>query len=152
MYDDGNPRSLKEFTRDALGHERFTSIDCVENDGLDVTGGLSLGQMGKLQDLLPVSSNTRRQNQAARYRTSELVTGLTLRSSRTSILEGSTHAHFEDHPGRLLGVERLPLAWALDQWTCCPSDFACDEMLPLSMADGNGHKYVVRCLQSGVFD
>jgi hypothetical protein len=36
LYDDGSPRSLKEFTRDALGHERFTSIDRVENNGLDL--------------------------------------------------------------------------------------------------------------------
>jgi hypothetical protein len=35
LYDDGSPCSLKEFTRDALGHERFTSIDRVENNGLD---------------------------------------------------------------------------------------------------------------------
>jgi len=34
----GAPRSLKGFTRDALGHERFTSIDRVENNGLDLTG------------------------------------------------------------------------------------------------------------------
>src|SRR6266853_1717717 len=38
LYDDGSPRGLKEFTRDALGHERFTSIDRVENNGLDLTG------------------------------------------------------------------------------------------------------------------
>ena len=38
LYDDGSPRSLKEFTRDALGHERFTSIYRVENNGLDLTG------------------------------------------------------------------------------------------------------------------
>jgi len=38
LYDDGSPRSLKEFTRDALGHERFASIDRVENNGLDLTG------------------------------------------------------------------------------------------------------------------
>ena len=38
LYDDGSPRSIKEFTRDALGHECFTSIDRVENSGLDLTG------------------------------------------------------------------------------------------------------------------
>jgi len=38
LYDDGSPRSLERFTRDALGHERFTSIERVENDGLDVVG------------------------------------------------------------------------------------------------------------------
>jgi hypothetical protein len=38
LYDDGNPRSLQKFTDDALGHERFTSIERVENHGLDVIG------------------------------------------------------------------------------------------------------------------
>ena len=38
LYDDGTPRSLEEFTRDALGHERFTSIDSVKNQGLDLVG------------------------------------------------------------------------------------------------------------------
>jgi hypothetical protein len=38
FYDDGSPRSLAEFTRDALGHERFTSIDRVENRGLSLVG------------------------------------------------------------------------------------------------------------------
>ena len=33
LYDDGSPRSLREFTRHALGHEQFTSIDRVENNG-----------------------------------------------------------------------------------------------------------------------
>jgi hypothetical protein len=39
LYDDGSPRSLEKFTKDALGHERFTSIDSVENNGLDLIGG-----------------------------------------------------------------------------------------------------------------
>jgi hypothetical protein len=38
LYDDGSPRSLHKFTDDALGHERFTSIERVENHGLDVIG------------------------------------------------------------------------------------------------------------------
>jgi hypothetical protein len=46
LYDDGNPRSFKEFTRDALGHERFTSIDRVENNGLDLTGAFHSEQWG----------------------------------------------------------------------------------------------------------
>jgi hypothetical protein len=49
MYDDGNPRSLKEFARDALGHERFTSIDRVENDGLDVTGAFHSDKWGNFK-------------------------------------------------------------------------------------------------------
>ncbi len=46
LYDDGSPRSLKEFTRDALGHERFTSIDRVENNGLDLTGAFHSDRWG----------------------------------------------------------------------------------------------------------
>lgn len=46
LYDDGSPRSLKEFTRHALGHERFTSIDRVENRGRDLTGAFHSDQWG----------------------------------------------------------------------------------------------------------
>jgi len=46
LYDDGSPRSLKEFTRDALGHERFTLIDRVENNGLDLTGSFHSDKWG----------------------------------------------------------------------------------------------------------
>jgi hypothetical protein len=38
LYDDGSPRNLQEFTREALGHERFTSLDRVTNDGLNLVG------------------------------------------------------------------------------------------------------------------
>ncbi len=46
LYDDGSPRSLEKFTRDALGHERFTSIERVDNDGLDVVGAFHLDKWG----------------------------------------------------------------------------------------------------------
>jgi len=46
LYDDGAPRNLEKFTRDALGHERFTSIDRVENNGLDLTGAFHSDQWG----------------------------------------------------------------------------------------------------------
>jgi hypothetical protein len=46
LYDEGNPRSLKKFTQDALGHERFKSIDLVENQGLDLTGSFHTEQWG----------------------------------------------------------------------------------------------------------
>jgi hypothetical protein len=46
LYDDGAPRSLEKFTREALGHERFTSIDRVENNGLDLTGAFHSDQWG----------------------------------------------------------------------------------------------------------
>ncbi|AXK65061.1 nuclear transport factor 2 family protein [Burkholderia sp. IDO3] len=38
LYDDGRPRDLHAFNRDAIGAERFTTIDRVDNDGLDVYG------------------------------------------------------------------------------------------------------------------
>jgi hypothetical protein len=46
LYDDGSPRSLDKFTADALGHERFTSIDRIENNGLDVFGAFHSDQWG----------------------------------------------------------------------------------------------------------
>ena len=46
LYDDRAPRSLEKFTRDALGHERFTSIDRVENNGLDLVGAFHSDQWG----------------------------------------------------------------------------------------------------------
>lgn len=38
LYDDGNARDFSKFVNDACGHERFTSIDKVENNGLNITG------------------------------------------------------------------------------------------------------------------
>jgi hypothetical protein len=38
LFDDGHPRDLKKFTSDAFGHERFKSLDKVEDEGLTVTG------------------------------------------------------------------------------------------------------------------
>jgi hypothetical protein len=63
LYDDGAPRSLARFTEDALGHERFTSIDQVENEGLDLVGGFHSEQWGDFQ--LPVSAFAFRKNQAS---------------------------------------------------------------------------------------
>ena len=38
LYDDGSPRNFSSFVKDACGHEKFTSIDKVENNGLDIYG------------------------------------------------------------------------------------------------------------------
>ena len=46
LFDDGSPRSLAKFTSDALGHERFTSIDQVGSDGLEVTGAFHSDEWG----------------------------------------------------------------------------------------------------------
>ena len=46
LFDDGNPRSLRDFTRDALGHERFTALEWVSPDGLEVMGDFHSEQWG----------------------------------------------------------------------------------------------------------
>lgn len=38
LYDDGAPRDLDAFTREALGHERFTQVDHLSDDGLELRG------------------------------------------------------------------------------------------------------------------
>jgi hypothetical protein len=38
LLDDGHPRSFQEFSTEAIGHERFTSIDIVQDHGLSIYG------------------------------------------------------------------------------------------------------------------
>lgn len=46
FYDDGNQMKFNNFFRKALGHERFTCIDKVENNGLEVYGHFHSDQWG----------------------------------------------------------------------------------------------------------
>lgn len=46
FYDDGNKRDLAAFTKSAIGHERFTSIDKVEMDGTAIFGNFHSDQWG----------------------------------------------------------------------------------------------------------
>ena len=46
LFDDGNKMNFKGFFEKALGHERFTSIDKVENNGLDIYGKFHSDQWG----------------------------------------------------------------------------------------------------------
>ena len=46
LYDDGKPRSLETFTRDALGHERFTSLERIENDSRSLVGAFHSDRWG----------------------------------------------------------------------------------------------------------
>jgi len=46
LYDDGNPRNFQAFVKDACGQERFTSIDKVENNGLDIYGNFHTESWG----------------------------------------------------------------------------------------------------------
>ena len=46
LFDDGSPRDLQAFHHDALGRERFTSIEQVSADGLEVLGSFHSDQWG----------------------------------------------------------------------------------------------------------
>jgi hypothetical protein len=46
LYDDGNEMNFRTFFEKALGHERFTSIDKVEDNGLSVYGKFHSDQWG----------------------------------------------------------------------------------------------------------
>jgi hypothetical protein len=46
LTDDGSPRSFADFSDEALGHEHFTSIDRVDNNGLDVYGSFHSDRWG----------------------------------------------------------------------------------------------------------
>lgn len=46
FYDDGNRRDLAAFNKSAIGHERFTSIDKVENNGTAIYGNFHSDQWG----------------------------------------------------------------------------------------------------------
>lgn len=46
LYDDGNPRDFQQFVKSACGHEKFTSIDKVENNGHDITGNFHTESWG----------------------------------------------------------------------------------------------------------
>ena len=46
LYDDGNKIDFHNFTKAAIGHERFTNIDKVENNGKDIYGKFHSDQWG----------------------------------------------------------------------------------------------------------
>lgn len=46
LYDDGNQMQFNNFFKKTLGREWFTSIDKVENSGLDVYGNFHSSQWG----------------------------------------------------------------------------------------------------------
>ncbi|RAV60054.1 hypothetical protein DIU36_03310 [Mucilaginibacter rubeus] len=46
LFDDGNKMDFKTFFEKALGHERFTSIDKVEQNGLHLYGKFHSDQWG----------------------------------------------------------------------------------------------------------
>jgi hypothetical protein len=46
LFDDGNPRNFQSFIKDACGHERFTSVDRVGNDGKEIFGNFHTESWG----------------------------------------------------------------------------------------------------------
>jgi hypothetical protein len=46
LFDDGNKVNFKNLFEKAIGHERFTSIDKVENNGLTIYGKFHSDQWG----------------------------------------------------------------------------------------------------------
>ncbi|AYL99608.1 hypothetical protein HYN43_026695 [Mucilaginibacter celer] len=46
LFDDGNKMNFKSFFEKAIGHERFTSIDKVEYNGLHLYGKFHSDQWG----------------------------------------------------------------------------------------------------------
>ncbi|RYD81089.1 MAG: hypothetical protein EOP55_00345 [Sphingobacteriales bacterium] len=57
LYDDGNQMQFNNFFKKALGHERFTSIDKVENNGLDVYGNFHSDQWGDFKTYFKFTIN-----------------------------------------------------------------------------------------------
>lgn len=57
LYDDGNLRDLKAFNKSAIGHERFTSVDKVENNGKDIYGQFHSDQWGDFKTYFKFSVN-----------------------------------------------------------------------------------------------
>ncbi len=58
LYDDGNKMNFKAFFDKAMGHERFTSIDKVENNGLDLYGKFHSDQWGDFKTYFRFHINT----------------------------------------------------------------------------------------------
>jgi hypothetical protein len=46
LYDDGNVRDFHSFSTKNVGHKKFTSIDKVQNEGLDIYGHFHSDQWG----------------------------------------------------------------------------------------------------------
>ena len=49
LLDDGQPHDLKRFSSEALGHERFLSIDKVSSDGLSIEREFQSDKRGRFR-------------------------------------------------------------------------------------------------------
>lgn len=57
LFDDGHKMDFKPFFEQAFGHERFTSIDKVENKGLDVYGKFHSDKWGNFKTYFKFTLN-----------------------------------------------------------------------------------------------
>jgi hypothetical protein len=58
LFDDGHKMNFKSFFDKALGHERFTTIDKVENKGLDLYGRFHSDQWGDFKTYFRFTINS----------------------------------------------------------------------------------------------
>lgn len=58
LFDDGNSRDFLKFVKDACEHEKFTSIDKVENNGLDITGNFHTESWGDFKTYFKFQINS----------------------------------------------------------------------------------------------
>ncbi|WP_051590769.1 nuclear transport factor 2-like protein [Flavobacterium daejeonense] len=57
LYDDGHSRNFQKFATEAIGHERFTSIDKVENNGRSIYGKFHSDTWGDFKTYFKFSIN-----------------------------------------------------------------------------------------------
>lgn len=57
LLDDGHPRDFEKFSKKAIGHERFTSIDKIENYGMDIYGKFHSDTWGDFKTYFKFHSN-----------------------------------------------------------------------------------------------
>ncbi len=60
LLDDGHPRDLERFSDEAVGHERFASIDTVRDGGLNIEGELQSDVSGLCSFGLSIKSGRSR--------------------------------------------------------------------------------------------
>lgn len=57
LYDDGHKMNFRKFFEKAIGHERFTSIDKVEDNGLSLYGKFHSDQWGDFKTYFKFTLN-----------------------------------------------------------------------------------------------
>lgn len=57
LLDDGHPRDFSKFSTEAIGHERFTSFDKVEDNGMSVYGHFHSDTWGDFKTYFKFKTN-----------------------------------------------------------------------------------------------